>query len=123
MAGQGADELFDGLLNVWQTGPGSAVSAMLTLDYVGHMLHVDEGERDREGYPGWIDAFRSRNPGTRFHIVERLVVGERVFSRIEATRASADGATLISHGMNLSRFLDGLIAEEWAIWTEWRELP
>ena len=123
MAQRGKRELFGDLLSVWQTGPGDAILAIVTSDYVGHMLHLGEGERDRESYPGWIDSYRSRNPGTRFHVVEQLEVGDRLFSRIEATRTSADGTTLVAHGMNLSRFVGGLIAEEWAIWTEWWGMP
>ena len=123
MAQRSKVELFGDLLSVWQSGPGDAILAIVTSDYVGHMLHLGEGERDRESYTGWIDSYRSRNPGTRFQVVEQLAVGDRVFSRIEATRTSADGTTLVAHGMNLSRFVGGLIAEEWAIWTEWWGMP
>jgi SnoaL-like domain len=116
-------ELFAELLSVWQTGPGNAILAIVTSDYVGHMLHLDESERDRESYPAWIDSYRSRNPGTHFRVVDQLEAGDRLLSRVEATRTSADGTTLVAHGMNLSRFAGGLIAEEWAIWTEWRGMP
>ena len=122
MAQREKREVSEDLLSVWQMGPGDGILALVTSDYAGHMLHLGEGEgegeRDRESYPGWIDSYRSRNPGTRFHVVEQREVGDRLITRLEATTTSADGAALVAHGMNVSRFVGGLIAEEWAIWTQ-----
>ena len=113
--------VFAELLRIWQSGPGEAILAIVTADYRGHMLHLG-ADRDRAAYPDRIDSHRAQFPAARFEVVDQSETGDRLFSRIEANRTS-DGVELVSHGMNVSRFVDGLIAEEWAIWTEWRETP
>ena len=60
--------------------------------------------------------FRRQNPGTEFSILDQDLVGDLLWTRLEAHRA--DGA--VAHGMNESRFVGDLIAEEWAIWSDWR---
>src|SRR4051794_14878802 len=61
-------DVFDRLLDVWSRGDPAAIVNLITVDYVGHMLHLEHGQRSAQDYPGWIQAFRDTNPGTRFEI-------------------------------------------------------
>lgn len=83
------------------------------------MLHDPvHGERDAEAYPERIADFRSRYPGVAFF-------ADKVFSGAEhqatVTHAQwtdpASGELLVANGINVSRFEDGKLAEEWAIWS------
>jgi len=108
-------DVFGQLLNAWDGDGDIDLGALITDDYVGHMLHLKSGERTALMYPAWIAKFREANPGTTFEVLEQHSAGTSLWSRLVATRG--DGAT--SRGMNHSRFVDGRIAEEWALWSEW----
>lgn len=99
------------------------LDGLLAPDYRGHMLHVRDGERDAPAYPVVIQQFRAGNPGTTFHIVEQLAAGTRLVTRLEARRVDdVSRAASVSRGINISRFdAQGLLAEEWAIWSTWME--
>lgn len=108
-------ELFGRLVDVWSNGHPSDILTLITPDYIGHMLHLEHGQRTAAEYPGWIQSFRGANPKARFRIHDQSASGDRLWTRLQATRE--DGA--VSNGMNISRFADGRIAEEWAIWSGW----
>jgi hypothetical protein len=93
-----------------------ALPTLITPDYLGHMLHLPEGERTAEQYEGWILRYREANPGTLFSIEDQSARGDRLWSRLTVTREDGFHA----YGMNLCRFVDDRIAEEWAVWTDWR---
>lgn len=114
-------DLFGELLGIWSAGHTPAVLDLLSPDYVGHMLHLESGERSRSEYPQWIESYRGQNPGVRFDVVDQFDAGDRLVSRVEARRVTGDGKALIAYGMNISRFAGDVIAEEWAIWTPWRD--
>jgi hypothetical protein len=107
---------FGRLIDIWSNGDPADILTLITLDYVGHMLHLEHGQRSAAEYPGWIQSFREAYPNTRFLIHDQSATGDRLWTRLQATRE--DGA--VSNGMNISRFADGRIAEEWAIWSGWR---
>lgn len=67
-------------------------------------------------YPGWIQSFREANPNTRFLVHDQSTSGDRLWTRLRATRE--DGG--VADGMNVSRFVGDRIAEEWAIWSGWK---
>jgi hypothetical protein len=107
---------FAWLLDLWNGGDPNGLEALITRDYVGHMLHLAEGERTAAHYPGWIRAYREANPGTRFHVDDQSASGDRLWSRLTATQ----GVGRRAHGMNVSRFVGDRIAEEWAVWSGWQ---
>jgi len=111
--------IFQSLLTPWQDGSPTAVLGLVTDDYVGHMLHLVDGERSKDEYPGWIERYRTRYPGTRFSIEDQFESGDRVCTRLEATRTE-EGRTMTASGINISRYEADRVVEEWAIWTEWR---
>jgi hypothetical protein len=110
-------EAMEHVLSAWN-GEGD-VAPWLTAGYRGHMLHDPaRGERDAEEYPERIEEFRSRYPGVRF-FADRVFEGEE--HRATLTHAEwtdpETGELLVADGINVSRFQDGKLAEEWAIWS------
>jgi SnoaL-like polyketide cyclase len=106
---------FSRLIGVWSGGDPAVILSLITRDYVGHMLHLEHGRRSAQDYPDWIQSFREANPNTRFLVQDQFTSGDRLCTRLRATRE--DGA--VSHGMNVSRFVGDRIAEEWALWSGW----
>lgn len=108
------------LLDVWNGAAVDALPSIVSESYRGHMLHLAEGERDGASYPALIRDYRDRNPTAHFELVERLVAGDRVVSRIRATRHEPNSGPEMANGINICRVdPDGRIAEEWAIWSAW----
>jgi len=108
-------EVFRRLLDTWNDGDPQAVLDLVTDDYRGHMLYMAAGERTAAQYPDWIRAYRSANPGVVFAVVEQTSAEDRLWTRVSARRP--DGS--VAHGVNISRFVGPLIAEEWAVWSGW----
>lgn len=113
------------VIDMWNGSAADGLERLLAPGYRGHMLGVPGGERVAAGYAEAIRRFRAANPGVAFRVIEQFEVGDRSVSRLEARRPGADvGATLVSQGINISRFDDdGRLAEEWAIWSAWLEAP
>jgi hypothetical protein len=87
---------------------------IMTVDYRGHM-----GSRDRDlgQLKGDIVAYRARGEDVRFEVVHRFGDGEHVASRIVARGVDpATGAPLSACGLNVARWHEGRLAEEWAVW-------
>jgi SnoaL-like domain len=110
---------FQALLTPWQDGSADDVLDLITDDYTGHMLYLADGERTGDEYPAWIERYRASFPGTRFVIQDQFESGDRLCTRLRATRV-VEGRTLAADGINISRYDGARVAEEWAIWTEWR---
>jgi len=118
-------QTFDAVIGMWNGSATDDLAALLTPDYRGHMLGVTGGERDGAGYVAAIGRFRAAFPGVSFRVVERFNAGDRVVTRLEARRPGADSpASFESHGINIARFDEqGRLAEEWAIWSPWLDVP
>ena len=111
------------VIEVWNGAPVERLRDVLAPDYRGHMLHLKDGERDADAYPGLIQQYRAGNPGAEFRVVEQLASGDRLVSRLEARRFDgSSGAASVARGINISRFdTQGRLAEEWAIWSSWMD--
>jgi len=106
--------VFRRYLEWWRSGDLSEIDAVVTHDYVGH---VSAGDRDKVGLVARIEAFRSIYPDIVITIEDQIELKEKVVTRMTARgthRPSGNIAILI--GMNISRIVDGKIAEEWAVW-------
>jgi hypothetical protein len=112
-------DVFAALLATWNGGAPEAVRDVVTNDYVGRMLHLSSGSRARDDYPEWIGRWREQNPDAHFEIDGQIESDDWVASRLRAVRME-DGVEHVAFGMNFSRCSEGRVAEEWAIWTEWR---
>jgi hypothetical protein len=106
---------FDALLRVWEEGDPRAVLGLVTEDYLGHMLHLVDGERTAADYPAWIARWRATNPDTVFEVTDQDLIGATLWTRLVARRPDGSSAK----GMNESRFQGERIAEEWAVWSAW----
>ena len=69
-------------------------------------------ERDADALGRYIAEFRRRFPGLRFTVNEQVGDGDRVATRLSALRGDEELAV----GMNFSRWQDGRLVEEWALW-------
>lgn len=108
--------MFAAVLDVWSgRRPTTAIRELISADYVGHMLHLEDGERTAEEYGAWIERYRRDQPEVEFTVVAQTVVGDHLWSRLIAARA--DHA--VAYGMNESRVRDGRLIEEWAVWSPW----
>jgi hypothetical protein len=112
---RGRAAALDSLLDAWTHAEPDSVLELITPDYQGHMLYLDAGERTAAEYPSWIRAYREANPGIRFTVEDQGVSGDRLWTRLRASRP--DGGT--AHGINVSRFDGDLVAEEWPVWSPW----
>jgi hypothetical protein len=106
---------FEALLHAWERGDPAAVLGLVTETYVGHMLHLVDGERTAAEYPAWIARWRESNPGTIFEVADQGLIGSTLWTRLVAHRPDGSSA----NGMNESRFEGELVAEEWAVWSGW----
>lgn len=110
------------LLDIWNGGPADVLPTLISDDYRGHMLHLPSGERDAAQYGDRIRDYRASNPNARFERVEWFDAGDRVLTRLRATRHEVELGLQFANGINISRIdVDGRIAEEWAIWTGWMD--
>jgi hypothetical protein len=95
---------------VWVRGDFSHVRELLSDDYAGH-----SGLRDRnlEQLLRDIELYRAHHPGMHLDVLDQFECGDRLVSRLRAYSVGK-----VATGINVSRFVDGRIAEEWAVWTE-----
>ena len=64
-----------------------------------------------------ITEFHKLYPDVRFVIEDQIAEGDRVATRMTATAmSSATGKPVTLIGLNVSRFHEGRIAEEWPVW-------
>lgn len=106
---------FAALIDIWNGGTTNRVTDLITDDYKGHMLHLLDGERGKSTYTDWISNYQKLNPGTIFTLQEQHSLEDGLLSRLLARREDGSHA----NGINHSRFVGNLIAEETAIWSNW----
>ena len=105
---------FDHLLAVWN---GSAdvddLDLLVTADYVGY---IGSRRRDLSRLKADIQAYRDNARDVAFCVEEQFQSGDQLATRLTA-RARRDGeADKTIRGLNISRWRNGLLAEEWALW-------
>ncbi len=106
------DELLRAYVEIWNDGAVGRLREMLAPGYAGHMRGNARAERDADALSRSIVDFRRRFPEVRFMVEEQIVSRDRVATRLSAVRDDEELAT----GMNFSRWEDGRLAEEWALW-------
>ena len=102
-------ETFGLLLAVWNGDDGvDAIDSLVTDAYRGHL-----GSRDRDAaqLKDDIGAYRRRLPDVRFTAEHQFADGDFLATRLTA---SARGQTIT--GLNISRWENERLAEEWAVW-------
>lgn len=103
------------MLAVWTGSADLAnLDALVTPDYVGF---IGSRRRDLARLKTDIEAYRTAAPGVAFSIEQQFRNGDDLATRLTAHRVDAahpNGETI--RGPNISRWQNGLLAEEWAIW-------
>jgi len=99
---------------MWQTGSLDELTQVIGEGYVGHTA---SGDRDIGGLRARMTAFKAAYPDIRFTIQDQIAEGDLVATRVTAQATSAEtGERVRMVGVNISRFSDGQIAEEWPTW-------
>ena len=102
-------ETFAHLLAIWNGEADlSELDSLLVPSYRGHL---GSRGRDATDLRHDIAAYRERTPDVRFRPEHQFGEGDYLATRWTAT---AGGRTIC--GLNISRWEDGLLAEEWAVW-------
>jgi SnoaL-like polyketide cyclase len=102
----------DRLLAIWN---GEAdldeLDALVAPSYVGHI-----GSRDRDlgQLKQDIVDYRAKSPGVVFRVEHQFGAGGYLATRLTARTEHASEQTI--SGMNISRWQDGVLTEEWAVW-------
>ena len=106
-------ETFERLLAVWS---GEAdlgeLDLLVSPTYCGHL---GSGERGPAQLKQDIAAYRKRVPDVRFRVEHQFGEGDYLASRLIAEAPTSGSVTSIC-GINISRWENGLLAEEWAVW-------
>lgn len=102
-------EIFGRLLAVWNGD--ERLDALDSLLAEGYRGHLGSGDRDGAQLKKDIAAYRRRVPDVRFTAEHQFAEGDFLATRLTAI---AGGRTIT--GLNISRWENGLLAEEWAVW-------
>lgn len=106
--------VFRRYVSIWERGSLDELTDVLAPNYVGH---ASTGSRDADGLRERIGKFRKVYLGAHFTIEDQVAEGDKVATRMTATAtSSATGMPVKLIGLNVSRFQDGRIAEEWPVW-------
>jgi predicted ester cyclase len=106
------EDLFRAYVEIWNGGALDRLHELLAPGYAGHMRGTISEDRDADALGRSIVDFRRRFPAVRFTVTEQIVAGDRVATRLRAVLGDEELAV----GMNFSRWQDGRLAEEWALW-------
>jgi predicted SnoaL-like aldol condensation-catalyzing enzyme len=99
---------------MWLNGDFSTYHDAFAPDYIGH---VATGDRDVAGLKRRIAAFRERYPDASFTIEDQWGLGDKVVTRMTLRATdSTTGALITQMGINITRFRDGKMVEEWNTW-------
>jgi len=104
-------ENFNRLLAIWGGSvPVEELDCLVAPGYVGHV-----GSRDRSltQLKTDIAAHRAATPAV-FRAQHQISEGDYLATRLTAHLSGA--ASSMIHGMNISRWENELLAEEWAVW-------
>lgn len=102
-------------LEIWDgTADIDDLDELVTPTFVGH---IGSRDRDLARLKQDIAAYRRQAGDVRFEVMQRFSEGDHVATRVVAhiARPLVDSDISIC-GLNISRWEDGLLAEEWAVW-------
>lgn len=101
----------DRYLAVWNGDAGvEELDAILSPAYRGHL---GSKQRTASDLRDDIVAYRERVPGIRFRVEHQFAGDGHIATRLTAY---APNLPVSLTGLNISRWEDGRLAEEWAVW-------
>ena len=109
------EETMQRYLEVWSgTRDLDELDGLVTPTFVGHM---GSHNRALSQLKDDIAAYRARAGNVRFEVMHRFGENDHVATRLVAhVTDPATGSEVSLCGLNISRWEDGLLAEEWAVW-------
>jgi hypothetical protein len=102
-------------LDIWNGRTSlDALDGLVTSDYVGHLgSHNRAAAQLKED----IRAYRARATDVRFEVALAFSDGDYTAMRLVVDAEDpTSGVALSACGLNISRWRDDLLAEEWALW-------
>ena len=106
------------VLSAWSSGDWPALQILLA---PGYRARSTSGPSEGNELRRRFEAFHRSWSTARFDIEEQFAVGERIVTRLSATLTEAGtGRTLRYAGLDVSRVVDGQLADHW---DSWEELP
>jgi len=108
-------ENFARLLSIWNGEVAlDELDSIVSPTYRGHLGSHD---RDLTRLKQDIVDYRHRVTGVRFRVEHQFGQDNHLASRLTAQATDTqDGKPAAVCGLNMSRWDDGLLAEEWAVW-------
>ena len=107
-------DVFRRHVTIWENGRSQDLVGVISEAYQGH---TSAGDRDRKGLGQRIEKFHSLFKDIHFTILDQVISGERVATRLEATATEISTQQPVHmYGMNVSVVRAGMIVEEWAVW-------
>jgi predicted ester cyclase len=102
-------------LEIWNgTRDVDELDDLVTSSFVGHIGSRDRGLAELKDD---VRVYRQNAGDVRFEVMHRFAEGDHVSTRLVAHSTDpATGAAVTFCGLNVSRWEDGLLAEEWAVW-------
>ena len=91
----------------------ASLDALLAPGFVGH---TGSRERDIARLKEDILAYRSAAPSVRFTVEHQFGEGDFLATRLTAEATGPAGKPVSVSGINISRWEDDRLAEEWAVW-------
>jgi predicted ester cyclase len=114
-------ESFARLLAIWNGKVAlEELDSLVSPTYRGH---IGSRDRDLERLKQDIVEYRERVPGVQFCVEHQVGEGPHLATRLTARAHAASENVAAVCGLNISRWEDGLLAEEWAVWETFSFLP
>jgi ketosteroid isomerase-like protein/predicted SnoaL-like aldol condensation-catalyzing enzyme len=108
-------KLVQQVLAAWSKGDWAGLQPLLAPGYRARSESRTEGGELRRRF----ETFHRNWTAARFDIEEQFAVGERIVTRIRATLTEAGtGRTVRYSGLDVSRVVDGQLADHWDSWEE-----
>jgi hypothetical protein len=89
------------------------LTTLVTPDFIGRIGSV---ERDLTRLKEDIADYRKAAPTVRFNVEHQFGEGEYLATRVTAHATDISGRPVSITGLNISRWENGFLAEEWAVW-------
>lgn len=103
------------VLAAWSKGDWASLQPLLAPGYRAKSEKSTDGGELRRRF----ETFHRTWSKARFDIEEQFAVGERIITRIRATLTEAGtGRTVRYSGLDISRVVDGQLADHWDSWEE-----
>ena len=104
-------------MTMWVTGDVDDLDNVIGPGYIGHSGADPDRDDDIDSLRDHMAGYHVAFPEVDLTIDDQIAEGDRVFTRMTARSPDREsGGMKAAAGFNVSRFFDGKIVEEWALW-------